>query len=75
MVTSTFEPLWFHVTVPKLPEMPRLLLISGRLLADATGARTSVKVTANRRAASLELVIRTTKSPLGVLKFALSLTA
>ena len=39
-VTFTFEPLWTQVTVPRLPEMPRLLLVNGTLLADAAGAKT-----------------------------------
>jgi len=60
-VTFTFEPLWTQVTVPRLPEMPRLLVVNGTLLADAAGAKTRLTVVAKSRNANLHVALLKTK--------------
>jgi len=56
-VTFTFEPLWTQVTVPRLPEMPRLLLVNDTLLADAAGAKTRLTAAAKRRTANRQVAL------------------
>ena len=51
-VTFTSEPLWTQVTVPRLPEIPRLLLVKGTLLADAADAKTRLTVATKSRTAN-----------------------
>jgi len=60
-VTFTFEPLWTQVTVPRLPEMPRLLLVNDTLLADAAGAKTRLTATAKSRTANRQVALLKTK--------------
>jgi hypothetical protein len=60
-VTFTFEPLWTQVTVPRLPEMPRLLLVNGTLLADAAGAKTRLTVAAKSRSANRQVALLKTR--------------
>jgi hypothetical protein len=60
-VTFTFEPLWNQVTVPTLPEMPRLLLVNDTLLADAAGAKTRLKAAAKSRTANRQVALLKTK--------------
>jgi hypothetical protein len=60
-VTFTFEPLWTQVTVPRLPEMPRLLMDSGALLADAAGANSRLTVAVKSRTANRKVALIKTK--------------
>jgi hypothetical protein len=60
-VTFTSEPLWTQVTVPRLPEIPRLLLVNGTLLADAAGAKTRLTVAAKSRTANRQVALLKTK--------------
>jgi hypothetical protein len=54
-VTFTFEPLWTQVTVPRLPEMPRLLMVNGALLAEAAGANSRLTMAATSRTANRQV--------------------
>jgi|SRR5215831_6950111 len=56
-VTFTSEPLWTQVTVPTLPEIPRLLLFNDTLLADAAGAKTRLTVAAKSRTANRQVAL------------------
>ena len=60
-VTFTSEPLWTQVTVPTLPEIPRLLLVNDTLLADAAGAKTKMIVAARSRTANRQVALLKTK--------------
>jgi hypothetical protein len=60
-VTFTFEPLWAQVTVPRLPEIPKLLLVNDTLLADAAGANTRLTAAARSRTANRQVALLKTK--------------
>jgi len=60
-VTFTFEPLWTQVTVPRLPEMPRLLMDNGALLAEAAGANSKLTVAVKSRIANRKVALLKTK--------------
>src|SRR5215470_11689584 len=60
-VTFTSAPLWTQVTVPTLPEIPRLLLVNDTLLADAAGAKTRLTLAAKSRTANRQVALLKTK--------------
>ena len=60
-VTFTSEPFWNQVTVPTLPEIPRLLMVRGTLLADAAGAKVRQTVAAKSRTANRQVALLKTK--------------
>lgn len=59
IVRSTLAPFWTKFTVPIVPETPRLLVVKGKLLAEATGTVARTPMTTKARIENLRVAIRT----------------